>query len=178
MSKNRTTTIKNTLNDRKPNANTESPVNSSSEDDNIEAPPPTSSRVKKTPTDKQIASITNARQKRMINIADEKQRKLEQNKLISIVYEKQIEEQLKKRTIPRCEKIIEKKILNRLKEEKLKSLMQKYEIQPNDNDSSSEEEIVQRTPKKKRPAPPAAAVAISRPIQKPNIHQLYSQYGF
>ena len=60
--------------------------------------------------------------------------------------------------------------------------MQKYDIKANRNqsDSSSEEEVVQRTPKKKggnEPAPPAA-VAISRPIQKPNIHQLYSQYGF
>jgi len=61
--------------------------------------------------------------------------------------------------------------------------MQKYDIKANRNesDSSSEEEIVQHAPKKKGgngPAPDPAAIAISRPIQKPEIHQLYSQYGF
>ena len=54
--------------------------------------------------------------------------------------------------------------------------MPKYDIKANRNesDSSSEEEIVQHAPNKKGgngPAPAPAAIAISRPIQKPNIHQ-------
>jgi len=110
MSKNRTTTIKNTLNDRKPNANTESPIDSSSEDDNIEAPLIDTSKIKKPPTDKQIASITNARKIRMMKVAEKKQRKIDQNKLISIVYEKQIEEQIKKRLFLDMRKSLRKNI--------------------------------------------------------------------
>jgi hypothetical protein len=119
--------------------------------------------------------------------------------MIEKIYEKQVEEKLQKEFLPKYTKRIEAKILNRLKEEKLKAMMKQYNIQPQDSNqeyeedsdtSESEEEVVikKKVIKKKSnkgggSAPPPAPATISRPItatqqQRPSINQLYAQYGF
>ena len=170
-------------------------VNNNSESDStIEAP---KEKLKKPISEKKLESIRNAQKIRMAKIKEENERKQTQKQMIEKIYEKQVEEKLQREFVPKYEKRLEKKILNRLKEEKLKQLMTKYNIQPQDSNqeyeeesdtSDSEEEVIikKKVVKKKtnkgggsQPQPPAT---ISRPVTapqpRPSINQLYAQYGF
>ena len=147
-----------------------------------------------------LDSMTRAREARQLKLSIDREKTDGQKKLIAQIYEKQVEQNLKKTCIPKYEKQIKKQILTRLKDAKLKEMKAQYGIQDEEpeyeessDEESSEEEVVYTKKKvikkKPTPRPPQAPAAVCKPVkhnpppQTPtsrpmSIKQLYAEFGF
>ena len=170
-----------------------------SDDDSMEATRKPIVIEKKPMSEAKAKALEKARLVRTQNRNDEKVKRESQKQAISQIYQKEVEQDLKKSFLPKYEKQIKKQILTRLKDEKLKEMKAHYGIQDqeeyeeqSDDESSEEEEVVYTKrkviKKKPTPQPPQPPASISKPTrQQPpptpsarprSISDLYSHFGF
>ena len=136
-------------------------------DDEVEVIRPTKMKQSKKPISDELMqkkrlSMNNARLVKEANLKERKQNKLEQMEIVARAYELEVHEKLKKTMLPKYERSIKKKILEKLKADKVAELKIKYNIKTNaaklkeindeepeeESEDESEDEIIVR---KKKP---------------------------
>jgi len=146
--------------------------------------------IKKPMSEAQSQALLNARLKRSEKFKLQREKTERDKQSIQLIYEQNMEDNLRKTMIPKYEKQIKKQILERLKDEKLNELKKQYglknktkarrqvESSESSSSESSEEETVIVKKKKSTKYPPPTAPPVSAVKSKPSVikHSIFDAY--